>query len=542
MLWLALLFAVQFVEVGVQSGLSHRHENGASKEKLLMETFGSGVATFDFDGDGLMDLFFVNGADLAHSRPGPGHRLYRNLGGMKFADVTAQAGVRGNGSFGTGVTAGDYDNDGKPDLYVTGFGANQLFHNEGGGVFRDVTAQARVAGGGWSSSAGFFDYDRDGDLDLFVVRYLEFDLKDNPYCGFKKPGYRMYCDPRMFDGAASLLYRNNGDGTFTDVSKAAGIANSAGKGLGIAIGDIDGDGWPDVYIANDGVRNFLYHNQRNGTFVDIAYGAGVGFDGNGKPQAGMGTEIADYDGDGLPDIFVTNFSDELNTLYRNEGNLSFDDVTLKAGLQSGLTPLGFGTRLFDYDNDGDLDLHVTNGHVIDNVNLYHPHLKYAQRDLLYENLGNGRFKDVSAGAGPAFVIEHVGRGSAVADLDNDGDLDIVISNLGARPFLFRNDSTPQGHWLSLDLDRPDARVELTAGGRTQHRYATSVSSYLSSSDSRLHFGLGQSKQVERIEITWITGSKSILENIGADRVIKVSAGSALPDEKGRSRAPAETKR
>ena len=542
MLWPALLFAVQFVEVGVQSGLSHRHENGASKEKLLMETFGSGVATFDFDGDGLVDLFFVNGADLSRNRPGPGHRLYRNLGGMKFADVTAQAGVRGNGSFGTGVAVGDYDNDGKPDLYVTGFGANQLFHNEGGGVFREVTAQAGVAGGGWSSSAGFVDYDRDGDLDLFVVRYLDFDPKDNPYCGFKKPGYRMYCDPRMFDGAASLLYRNNGDGTFTDVSKAAGIANPAGKGLGIAIGDIDGDGWPDVYIANDGVRNFLYHNQRDGTFVDIAYGAGVGFDGNGKPQAGMGTEIADYDGDGLPDIFVTNFSDELNTLYRNLGNLSFDDVTLKAGLQSGLTPLGFGTRLFDYDNDGDLDLHVTNGHVIDNVHLYHPHLKYAQRDLLYENLGNGRFRDVSAGAGPAFAIEHVGRGSAVADLDNDGDLDIVISNLGARPFLFRNDSTPRGHWLSLDLDRPDARVELTAGGKTQHRYATSVSSYLSSSDSRMHFGLGQSTKVERIEITWINGSKTILENIGADRVIKVSAGSALPDEKGRSGAPAGTKR
>jgi len=542
MLWPALLFAVQFVEVGVQSGLSHRHENGASKEKLLMETFGSGVATFDFDGDGLVDLFFVNGADLAQARPSPGHRLYRNLGGMKFADVTAQAGVRGNGSFGTGVAVGDYDNDGKPDLYVTGLGANQLFRNEGGGIFRDVTAQAKVAGGGWSSSAGFFDYDRDGDLDLFVVRYLEFDPKDNPYCGFKKPGYRMYCDPRMFDGTASLLYRNNGDGTFTDVSKAAGIANSAGKGLGIAIGDIDRDGWPDVYIANDGVRNFLYHNRRNGTFEDIAYSAGVGFDGNGKPQAGMGTEIADYDGDGLPDIFVTNFSDELNTLYRNEGKLSFDDATMKAGLQSGLTPLGFGTRLFDYDNDADLDLHVTNGHVIDNVNLYHPHLKYAQRDLLYENLGNGRFKDVSAGAGPAFAIEHVGRGSAVADLDNDGDLDIVISNLGARPFLFRNDSAPQGHWLSLDLDRPDASVELTAGGRTQHRYATSVSSYLSSSDSRLHFGLGQSTKVERIEITWINGSKSILENIAADRVIKVSAGSGLPDGKGRSQAPAETRR
>lgn len=541
MRWLALLLAAQFVEVGRESGLTLRHENGASPEKHLMETFGSGVATFDSDGDGWVDLFFVNGADLARGKAGSGHRLYRNSGGLRFSDVTDKAGVRGNGSFGTGVAVGDFDNDSRPDLYVTGFGSNQLFRNEGGGVFRDVTAHARVAAGGWSSSAGFVDYDRDGDLDLFVVRYLEYDIQDNPYCGFKKPGYRMYCDPRMFDGKPNLLYRNNGDGTFTDVSKAAGIANPAGKGLGLAVGDVDQDGWPDLYVANDGVRNFLYHNQRNGTFVDVAYGAGVGFDGHGRPQAGMGTEIADYDDDGLPDIFVTNFSDELNTLYRSLGMLQFDDVTEKAGLQSGLKPLGFGTRLFDFDNDGDLDIHVTNGHVIDNVKLYHPHLTYAQRDLLYENLGNGTFKDVSSAGGPAFALEHVGRGSAVADLDNDGDLDIVISNLGARPFLFRNDTTPQRHWLSLDLSRPDARVAVTAGGKTQHRYATSVNSYLSSSDSRLHFGLGESTVAERVEIIWLNGTRQMMENVLADRVIKVSGGSSPPGVTDQSRAPAGTK-
>jgi hypothetical protein len=305
------------------------------------------------------------------------------------------------------------------------------------------------------------------------------------------------------------------------------------------VGDIDDDGWPDLYIANDGVRNFLYHNQRNGSFVDIAYGAGVGFDGNGRPQAGMGTEIADYDGDGQPDIFVTNFSDELNTLYRNLGNLLFEDVTEKAGLGSGLIPLGFGTRFFDFDNDGDLDIHVTNGHVTDNVSLYHPHLAYAQRDQLYENTG-GKFRDISAAAGQAFTLEHVGRGSAVADFDNDGDLDIVISNLGARPFLFRNDTAPQGQWLSLDLGRPDARVRLTAAGRTQLRYATSVNSYLSSSDPRLHFGLGAASEAARIEILWPGGAQQVMENVKGGRVLKVRGAAAPPGEKEKSQARAQT--
>ena len=541
MLWVALLLAARFVEIGVQAGLTHQHENGASPEKLLMETFGSGVAAFDYDGDGLVDLFFVNGADLARAKPGSGHRLYRNMGGMKFIDVTAKAGLMGSRSFGTGVAVGDFDNDGRPDVYVTGFHGNQLFRNEGGGVFRDVTARAGVAAGGWSSSAGFVDYDRDGNLDIFVVRYLEYDIHDNPYCGFKKPGYRMYCDPRMFDGQADLLFRNNGNGTFTDVSKAAGIANPAGKGLGLAVGDIDNDGWPDIYVANDGVRNFLYHNQRNGSFLDIAYGAAVGFDGDGRPQAGMGTEIADYDDDGHPDIFVTNFSDELNTLYRNLGSLQFEDVTRKAGLFSGLKPLGFGTRLFDFDNDGDLDIHVTNGHVIDNVTLYHPHLTYHQRDLIYENLGNGKFKDVSAEAGPAFAMEHVGRGSAVADFDNDGGLDIVISNLAARPYLFHNESTHRGHWLSLDLSRPGARVVVTVRGRKQYRYATSVNSYLSSSDSRMHFGLGASPVAERIEIYWPDGSRQVMENVQGDRVVKVAAGSRPPDATDPPQEPAGKK-
>ena len=337
----------------------------------MVETFGSGVAWIDYDNDGFVDLYFVNGA------PGAANALYRNnKGDGSFTDVTATAGVAADGSrsFKTGVAVGDYDGDGYLDLYVTAFGPNILFRNNGNGKFTDVTATAAVAGGAneWSTSTGFFDFDRDGDLDLYVVNYLDYRLDDNPYCGLRKPGFRMYCNPTIFDGMADRLFRNNGDGTFTDVSKAAGIANPAGKGLGVAFCDFDQDGDTDVYVANDLVRNFLYRNNGDGTFLDVAYGAGVGFDPNGKPQAGMGVDCADVDGNGLPDIFVTNFSEELNSLYKNTGGGIFEDVSGTAGMGSAFATLGFGTKLFDVDNDGDLDIHITNGHVIDNVKLYTP--------------------------------------------------------------------------------------------------------------------------------------------------------------------------
>ena len=378
----------------------------------MPETFGSGVAWIDYDNDGLPDLFFSNGADLARGKPSPGNVLYHNLGNGKFEDVTKKAGVAGNGMFATGATVGDYDNDGFLDLFVTGYNSRQLFHNNGDGTFTDVTAKSGVAGGGWSSSAAWVDYDRDGYLDLYVVRYLDYEIKIAPYCGYKQEGYRMYCDPQQFDGVPDQLFHNNHDGTFTDVSVKAGIANRAGKGLGVVIGDIDLDGWPDIFVTNDGVRNFLYRNKGDGTFQDITYTSNTGFDMNGKAMAGMGTEIADFDGDGLPDIFLTAFSREYNTLYRNLGKLQFEDVTLKAGLQSGFLTLAFGTKLFDYDNDGDLDIFCTNGHVTDNVELYDPQLSYRQSDLLYENIGGGKFKDVSAESGPAFRVKHVGRGAA----------------------------------------------------------------------------------------------------------------------------------
>ncbi len=506
MIALPLLLAAQFVEVGLEAGLTHKHQNGASPRKLMMETFGSGVAAADLDGDGRVDLFFVNGADIARGKPSPGHKLYRNLGGLKFESTT----IRGNGGFGSGVAVGDYDGDGRLDLYITGFGANQLLRNLGGMRFEDVTARGGVAASGWSSSAGFLDYDRDGHLDLFVARYLDYDPELDQPCGFRKPGYRMYCDPRMYNGVANLLFRNQGDGTFVDVSRKTGVANPAGKSLGVAIGDIDDDGWPDIYIANDGVRNFLYHNRQNGEFLDIAYAAGTGMDGQGRPQAGMGTEIADYDGDGRMDIFVTNFSLELNTLYRNLGGLLFEDASERAGLASGYEPLGFGTRLFDFDNDGDLDIHVTNGHVIDNIALYQPRLTYKQRDLLYENIGGGRFRDV-----PAFHIEHVGRGSAVADFDGDGDLDIVVSNLGERPFLFRNDTTPRRNWLSVEFTQPGARV--TVGSMV--RYVTAASSYLSSSPLAAHFGLGERSTAD-VKIVWADGKRQTLTGVKANQAIR----------------------
>src|SRR5450631_2758663 len=524
---------VQFVNVAREAGITFKHENGASKEKLMPETFGSGVAWIDFDNDGLPDLFFANGADMARDKPSPGNVLYHNLGNGKFEDVTKKAGVAGNGMFATGATVADYDNDGFLDLFVTGYNSRQLFHNNGDGTFTDVTAKAGVAGGGWSSSAAWVDYDRDGYLDLFVARYLEYDIKTAPYCGYKQEGYRMYCDPQQFDGVPAQLFHNNHDGTFTDVSKKAGIANRAGKGLGVAIGDIDNDGWPDIFVTNDGVRNFLYRNKRDGTFQDITYTAGTGFDMNGKAMAGMGAEIADYDDDGLPDIFLTAFSREYNTLYHNRGKLEFADLTLRAGLASGFLTLAFGTKLFDFNNDGRLDIFCTNGHVTDNVELYDKQLTYKQSDLLYENIGGGKFKDVSAESGPAFKIKHVGRGAAVADFDNDGDLDIVIADCGGPALLYRNDGGNRNHWLAIKARGRESnrfglgsKVRVTAGGVTQYREINPSGSYLSTSDMRLYIGLGRETVAQRLEIEWPRGKKQLLENVPAGQVLNLDEANA----------------
>lgn len=516
-----------FTDVTAQAGIEFVHENGASPKKLLMETFGSGLAWIDFDGDGWLDLFFVNGAKVADGTPSPGNVLYRNLGNGKFEDVTKQAGVAGYGQAGTGAAVGDIDGDGLPDLLVTNYGPNILYRNNGDGTFSDWTEKTGVSGGEyWSSSAGFFDYDLDGDLDLYVVNYLDYDIEEDEYCGFRREGYRMYCHPSTYDGTPDKLFRNNGDGTFTEVTREAGLFNPAGKGLGVTFADLDHDGHTDIYVANDTVRNFLYKNNGDGTFSDMTYGSGAGYDPNGKPQAGMGTDAGDVDGDGLFDLFVTNFSEELNALYRNRGDFIFEDISEEAGLGSAFIPLGFGTLLSDFDNDGDLDIYVTNGHVIDNVELYSPHLSYLQTDLLYENVG-GRFREVSDKAGTVFHKEHVGRGAAVADYDNDGDLDIAVSLCGGKALLIRNETGSQNSWIAFELKGKRERLALgsrlfvTSNGRTQVKQVTNVASYLSSNDLRVYFGLGSKSHVDEVKILWPSGQTQILRDLEANQLVRV---------------------
>jgi len=516
---------VQFADVTASAKIDFVHASGATPEKHMVETFGSGVAWIDYDNDDYPDLFFVNGA------PGSTNALYHNNRDGTFTNVTGKAGVGGAGGriYKTGAAVGDYDGDGDLDLFVTAFGPDTLYRNNGDGSFTDVTAAAGVAGGAaeWSTSAGFLDYDRDGRLDLYVANYLDVRAGENPYCGLRKPGHRMYCHPTMFDGVADRLFKNNGDGTFTDVSAKAGIANPAGKGLGVAFCDFDRDGDTDVYVANDTVRNFLYRNDGQ-SFTDVAYGAGVGFDVNGKAQAGMGVDCADVDGNGFPDIFVTNFSEELNSMYMNRGDGIFEDLSSQAGLAAGFVPLGFGARMFDADNDGDLDVHVTNGHVIDNVELYQANLTYAQKDLFFENTGGGKFRDATAQAGTALQSLRVGRGLAVADFDNDGRLDVAISSVGRPPALLKNVTPQRGNWISLRAQGSKsnsrgmgATVRVQTGSTLQVREFNNAASYLSANDVRLHIGVGAAKAIDRIEILWPSGTKQVLENVAANQILTV---------------------
>lgn len=530
---------VRFEDATKDAGLSFRHVNGASGRKYMPETLGAGVCVFDADGDGLQDIYFVQSGVLPGSRTGgspPRAALYRNLGGGRFRDVTEAAGVGGSPErYGFGCAAGDVDGDGDRELYVTGLGGNVLYRNDGHGSFTDVTAAAGVGGGLWSTSAGFADYDGDGDLDLYVANYVDFDTANDLYCGENRPGWRTVCHPKNFDSQPDVLYRNRGDGTFEDVTAAAGVAETTGKGLGVVWGDIDGDGDEDLYVANDDTPNFLWRNRGDGTFEDIGDLSGTALSEDGMPQAGMGTDMADYDNDGRPDLFVTNLSEETNELYHNDGGGLFSNRTFPSGLGApSILDLGFGTFFFDADLDGDLDLFVGNGHIIDNIGLYSDTVTFEQPARLYRNLGDGRFDLPPVSPDAPLARPRVGRGAVPFDFDDDGDLDILMTQNDRPAVLLRTRGRPARHWAALILegsppnrDAVGALVTLKAGGRTQIRQARTAMSYLSQGDRRLFFGLGEAGSIDGVVVRW-PGRRAVLEEftgVQADRTTILRQGS-----------------
>ncbi|HEU0119149.1 MAG TPA: CRTAC1 family protein [Bryobacteraceae bacterium] len=527
----------QFLDITARAGLNFLHQSSATPEKYLIEAMGSGVALFDFDNDGRLDLFFVNGAALnSPMRPGGQadksdpkfwNRLYHNNGDGTFTDVTKDAGLMGH-SYGMGVAAGDYDNDGFTDLYVTNFGRNILYHNNGDGTFTDVTRNAGVECGGWSSSACWVDYDRDGRLDLIVTQYLRWDYPLNLYCGEKKPGYRSYCHPDHFKPAMHIVYHNNGDGTFTDVTEKCGFAKSPGKGLGIAINDFDKDGWPDILVANDSFPQQLFRNKRNGTFEEIGLPSGIAYDDDGKTFAGMGVDFGDFDNDGWPDIFINALSNQRYALFRGNAGL-FEYVSGAAGVGA-ITALsaGWGTKFLDYDNDGWRDIFVGQGHVMDNIELTQPSIRYLQKPLLMRNV-RGKFEDVSSRSGASFQLLRAARGVACGDWNNDGLIDIAVNCNNGPGLLLQNQGGSGNHWLMIDTvgtksnrDGIGARLTLTAeSGAKQYAIVSTAGSYQSSSDKRVHFGLGSERRARRLEIHWPSGIVQQLDNIDADQVLKV---------------------
>ena len=510
---------IQLVDVTQAAGLDFEHYNGFAGEYYYVETFGAGAAFLDADGDGWLDLYLVNGAPLSGAPPDPTptNRLYRNAGTGGFVDVTAASGA-GHTGYGMGCAAADYDADGDVDIYVTNFGPNLLLRNKGDGRFADATAAVGGADARWGTSCGFLDYDLDGDLDLYATNYVAFDPQNNIVCA--EGGIRSYCEPKSYEPVGDVLYRNE-DGQFRDVAVAAGIIHK-GRGLGVALADYDLDGDTDLYVANDGTMNFLYQNQ-GGRFAEVGLYAGGRYNEDGLPEAGMGVEFGDWDNDGFQDIFVTNFAHETNTLYGNAGKGQFYDITKRARLaECSYKPLGFGTNFLDYDNDGDLDLFVANGHVMDKITQVHSDHSYLQPNQMLCNQQGTRFVDVSARLGEALATAAVSRASAKADYDNDGDLDLLVTNVAAAPNLLRNDGGNRQHWLTIDLAAPaqSARVAVLAGRLRQVKEHQSGGSYLASSDPRLHFGLGAATQAT-VEIRWPDGTLQTLEAVAADQILHV---------------------
>ena len=517
-----------------KSGITWQHVNGRSADYYLPETTGAGCAFLDYDNDGWMDIYFVNSGKCDFYDPNPPLRnaLYRNNRDGTFTDVTEKVGVPGGG-YGMGVAVGDYNGDGYPDLYVTQYERCILYRNNGDGTFSDVTEKAGVAAPGWASSAVWFDYDNDGKLDLFVCRFGNSGRSENKYCENKKTGERFYCIPSIYPRVRSWLFHNNGDGTFTDVSDQSGIAKSLGKAWGVVATDINNDGWMDLFVANDTVENFLFLNKKNGTFAEIGLESGVAFSQEGRPRSGMGVDSADFNQDGWQDLFVTNVDHEMYSIYKNNHDQTFDDITGPMGVGR-ITRLmsGWGVKFFDYDNDGNIDLFVVNGHPDDKIEQHLSHVMYKEPLLLFRNTGQV-FENVSASAGPAFAQNLAGRGLAIGDFDNDGAVDALVSANGGAPLLLRNVAAQGNHWLGLRLigkkANPDgigARIVWQAGDLKRSRLKTGGGSYLSSHDPREVLGIGPRTKIDKLEIRWPqpSGRVETLTDLPIDRYITIVEG------------------
>jgi hypothetical protein len=544
---LASPLPVQFVNVAREAGLHAKTVFGSEKRNTyLLETTGCGAAFYDFDNDGWLDIFLVNGTTFEGKYP-PGQapvcRLYKNNRDGTFTDITLKSGVARTG-WGQGCCVGDYDNDGWDDLFVTYWGECALFHNNGNGTFTDVARKAGVTTvvpgrRRWNTGCAFVDYDRDGRLDLFVANYIDFDPKTAPRpesgpCLYK--GLMVACGPPGLQGGKNILFHNNGDGTFRDVSEQSGILKTQSTyGLGVLVCDFDNDGWPDIYVADDSSSSALYKNNHDGTFTDIGIEAGVAYSADGKSQAGMGVDAADYDGDGLFDIIKTNFAGDTSTLYRNTGSLTFDDQTFRAGLGKNTRFLGWGAGFIDYDNDSWPDIFISNGHVYPEVRETSLESGYRERKVVYHNLGNRKFEDVSRDLGPGIVEQVAGRGCAFGDFDNDGDIDVLVNCTNDVPQLLRCDSKLSNHWIKIKLvgvksnrSAIGARVYCRTEGRSQMQEVRSGGSYISQSDLRLHFGLGTARQCA-LEVRWPTGQVEKYKDVAADKIIRIVEGKGIAD-------------
>jgi enediyne biosynthesis protein E4 len=525
-----------FVDITAACGVHFQHVASHTSKKYLPETMGSGVALFDYDNDGRLDIFLVNGAPLSDPTPkgtipqktGPAHwnRLFHQKSDGTFEDVTEKAGLAGVG-YGMGIAVGDFDNDGYEDLYVTAYGGNKLYHNNGNGTFTDVTAEAGVGGSGWSTSAAWVDLDNDGLLDLVVLRYLQWDF-DDIWCGEHREGGRAYCHPDTFKPIAPLVYHNDGHGHFTEVGQKIGLA-LPGKGLGIAIADYDLDGHIDIFIANDSMPEFLFHNKGDGTFEEKGLASQVAVDEDGRTYAGMGVDFADFNNDGLPDLVVDDLANQMYAIYQNAGDGSFNYITKTSGMgRISMLHSGWGLRLMDYDNDGWKDLLIAQGHDLDTIELTNPQLRYREPMLLARNNGHGSFVDVSAASGKIFHEAWAARGLAIGDIDNDGRIDAVVSTNDGPAYVIHNETNTENHWLTLNLighksnrDAIGAVVKMVTKAGAQYATVTTAGSYLSSSDKRVHFGLGAETAAQSIEIHWPSGVRQVLNDVKSGKILQV---------------------